>query len=93
MHNFFIAQEVGAGETSSLLVYTVQELPTFALATVSDGATGGSAAMGPVPTPLEGLIVEPVPEPGTLLLLLGPGMLGMAARFRRRKGGEVSEAR
>ena len=89
--NWLVSPEVLAGQTSSLLVYTVGELPTFQLATVFDG--GGTPASGPVPTPLEGLSVGlsvTAPEPGTLLLLVS-GLLGLVAC--RRKRAEDSEER
>jgi len=76
---FALPLEVYSGDTSTLIVFTLDEGPASGSALIQNNIT---TATGPVPGPNG--VPESVPEPGTLLLLV-PGMLGLAAWARRRR--------
>lgn len=80
--NLLVSPEVFPENISSLLVYTAPATPTFVEGWIVDQ---GSTSTGGVPGPAA---LWTVPEPGTLLLL-GSGLIGLAAwpRWRRQPRG------
>jgi hypothetical protein len=53
--------------------------------TTIDPTTGTVTDIGASITAIDAIAFQPVPEPGTLLLLGGPAAIGLMARLRRRK--------
>jgi len=71
----FMAQSVGAGQYSTVLLFSSPSMPTWGAGVVSGGVTGG-VVVDNLPTP--------IPEPATVMIL-GGGVLMMNVTRKRKK--------